>query len=240
MTAVSPVLSIIQLNIARVLQWSPCILVALWVVGVSTKDWARVVLAALFVYIASGQRLADSMGVRWGRTALAIVPFVFPITNCLSQICRVYLGEHGIDFAIFTQAIRSVRDSGIPVTTLVGPKPVDFMSHHFFPFVYALGWSARIALPPHIIGIVVQGFSIAVAIWCFYRFSVTRGIAKHDAAWITCLLCLNPCFRSGVSWGIHDEVLALGLVGLAMIAWTSNRWGLLALALIGVGAFKET
>lgn len=222
------------------LQWSPCILVLLWLLGITTKDTARVMLALLAIHIVMGGNLSENAGIRWGRRALTVVAVIFPLTMIASQLSRVYLGEHGIDFAIFTQAIRSVRDSGVPTTTLVAPTPVNFMSHHFFPFVYILGWGSRMSLPPHAIGIVVQGISLGVAIWCFYRVAVALGFKKGDAGWMAGLVCLNPCIRSGVSWGIHDEIFALGLIGIGFYAWVSDRCGVLALTLLSLGAFKET
>ena len=225
---------------ALFLQWSPCLLVFLWLLGVSTKDAARVVLVSLVAYVATGGKLADHVGIRLGRRALAFVAVIFPLTIIASQLSRVYLGEHGIDFAIFTQAIRSVRDSGVPTTTLVAPTPVDFMSHHFFPFVYILGWASRMSFPPHVIGIVAQGISLGVAIWCFYRVALAVGFQRGDAGWMAGLVCLHPCIRSGVSWGIHDEVFALGLIGIGMLSWVSDRYGVLALTLLSLGAFKET
>ena len=225
---------------ALFLQWSPCLLVFLWLLGVSTKDAARVVLVSLVAYVATGGKLADHVGIRLGRRALAFVAAIFPLTIIASQLSRVYLGEHGIDFAIFTQAIRSVRDSGVPTTTLVAPTPVDFMSHHFFPFVYILAWASRMSFPPHVIGIVVQGISLGVAIWCFYRVALAVGFQRGDAGWMAGLVCLHPWIRSGGSWGRHDAVFALGLIGIGMLSWVSDRYGVLALTLLSLGAFKET
>jgi uncharacterized membrane protein len=223
-----------------IVQWGALLLVFLWICGISTKDAARVILVISCLHVITGGATNETAGSSVCRTALSAVAVVFAPLMILSQISRVYLGQHGIDFAIFTQSIRSVRDVGIPITTLVSPAPVDFLSHHFFPFVYVLGWLSRVTLPPHLIGIVWQGGSLCVAIWCFYRFAIKVGFEKKDAGWFAGLLCLHPCIRSGVSWGIHDELFALGFIGIALLAWIEERWLVVVGALLCLGLFKET
>jgi uncharacterized membrane protein len=170
----------------------------------------------------------------------AAFPWVFIPLICLCQIARVYVGEHGIDFAIFTQVIRSIRDFGEPTTSLVAPEPVSFLSHHFAPFLFGLGWLSRVSLPPYLIGIVFQGLSVGLAVYFFYKFCRQVGFSSVTSGISTTLLCVNPCFRSGISWGIHDEVFALGLVGGALYAWSRQRHALVLGCLLLLTLFKET
>jgi uncharacterized membrane protein len=233
-------LSLLHRVTSRIVQWGALLLVSLWICGISTKDAARVILALSCLHVITGGATNETAGSRVSRTVLGAVAVMFAPLMILSQISRVYLGQHGIDFAIFTQSIRSVRDVGIPITTLVSPAPVDFLSHHFFPFVYVLGWLSRVTLPPHLIGIVWQGLSLCVAIWCFHRFAIAVGFERRDAGWLAGVVCLHPCIRSGVSWGIHDELFALGFIGIALLAWVTERWKVLVGALLCLGLFKET
>jgi len=169
-----------------------------------------------------------------------VFPWLFVPLMCVYQIARLYSGDHGIDFAIFTQAIRSVRDVGAPMTSLVAPEPVSFLSHHFAPFLYGLGWLSRFTLPPYLIGILSQSLSIGVALYFFYQFCRVLGFSTMTSAVATTLLCVNPTFRSGVSWGIHDEVFALGFIGGAFYAWARGNYRAVIACLLLTTLFKET
>ena len=96
----------------------PPALLILWCVGINVKEVSRVacgfLLLGVFLFrvIPKGGRLEPRI-----TAAYTWFPAVFILLVASSQIARVYLGEHGIDFAIFTQVIRSVRDTGFPTTS---------------------------------------------------------------------------------------------------------------------------
>jgi uncharacterized membrane protein len=213
----------------------------MWIAGINTKETSRALLGLAVVLLLVARRVPEASHLS-GRTArlFQFFPLVFVPLLGIYQLVRVYLGEHGIDFAIFTQVIRSIRDIGVPVTSLVAPEPVNFFSHHFAPFFYLLGWCSRISLPPHVVGIVAQVISIGIGVYCFYRFCRALGFSAASAGVAGTLLCINPCFRSGVSWGIHDEVFAVGVIGVALYAWVSDRVLICAGCLLLLGLFKET
>ena len=96
----------------------PPALLILWCVGINVKEVSRVACGFLllgvfwFRVIPKGGRLEPRI-----TAAYTWFPAVFILLVASSQIARVYLGEHGIDFAIVTQVIRSVRDTGFPTTS---------------------------------------------------------------------------------------------------------------------------
>lgn len=219
----------------------PSFLILSALLGINTKEPARVmlVIGLLLMIVRPAMLPATELSAVTVRF-FASFPWVFIPLVCLCQIARVYVGEHGIDFAIFTQVMRSIRDFGEPTTSLVAPEPVSFLSHHFAPFLFALGWLSRVSLPPHLIGIVFQALSVALAVHFFYKFCRQLGFSATTSGISTTLLCVNPCFRSGISWGIHDEVFALGLVGGALYAWIRQRHALVLVCLVLLTLFKET
>lgn len=219
----------------------PPLLLISWMVGFNTKDTARGALgAALVLWGLSKWTIPSPRIHRLTHAVFIVFPIVFTLLMCAYQVGRVYLGDHGIDFAIFTHAIRSVRDTGLPLTTLVAPHEVHFLSHHFAVFLYPLGWLSRITLPPHLIGIVTQFASIGGGICFFFLFCRSIGLSRETAGILSTLLCLHPSFRSGISWGIHDEVFALCIVGAGFYFWANKRHRLVACCLLLATLFKET
>lgn len=219
----------------------PPLLLAMWVFGINAKDTARTAMVLAFVLFLLARRLPTAVSLSSRTYAIfGVFPLLFVSLVGVYQLVRVYLGEHGIDFAIFTQVIRSIRDTGIPTTSLVAPGPVNFFSHHFAPFFYILGWCSRICFRPHEIGILVQSLSVGSGIFFFYKFCRALGFSAGTAGIGATLLCINPCFRSGISWGIHDEVFAIGVIGAALYFWSVQRAVSCAVCLLLLGAFKET
>jgi uncharacterized membrane protein len=219
----------------------PALLLVMWVFGVNTKESARIATVIAIILFLLVRRYPTEKEVS-SRTykVFRIFPFVFVSLVGIYQLVRVYLGAHGIDFAIFTQVIRSIRDTGIPTTSLVAPGPVNFFSHHFAPFFYLLGWCSRISLEPYEIGILAQSLSVGFGVFFFFKFCRALGFSAATAGVGATLLCINPCFRSGISWGIHDEVFAVGLIGAAFYCWLTNRIVSCSLCLLLLGVFKET
>lgn len=219
----------------------PPLLLIFWPLGINTKDTARAALiTSLVLWILSRRKLADVRALRLTQTLFFLFPFVFVTCMCAYQLARVYIGDQGLDFAIFTQAIRSIRDVGQPLTTLVSPHEVNFLSHHFALFLYPLGWLTRLGIAPHIIGIVAQFTSIGLGLLFFFLFCRTLRFSRGTAAVCTTLLCLHPSFRSGISWGIHDEIFALGIIGAAIYSWAHQRHIIVACCLVVSAFFKET
>jgi uncharacterized membrane protein len=227
--------------VRRFIALVPMFLLLLWILGVNPKEVARVFLCVALVDLAlrRGQAMLGTSSRLVLRT-FAVFPLVFVPLIALQQLARVYLGEHGIDFAIFTQVLRSIRDTGLPMTTLVAPEPVNFFSHHFTPFLLVLGWLSRFSFEPHVIGILWQALSIGFAVFFLFGFCLSLGLSRPVAGVFSALLCINPCFRSGVSWGIHDEVFALGFVGAAFYFWSKERFIASAASILALGLFKET
>ncbi len=239
--SVSSAQSIARLVLNGLINIFPPLLLIFWFLGVNTKETARAALIVSFVLILFSRFLPRSAVINPRiLSLLRVFPILFVSLLCFYQLLRVYVGEHGIDFAIFTQVIRSIRDTGVATTTLVGTTTVNFLSHHFTPFLYPLGFLSRFMLEPHQIGIIFQFLSVGIGILFFYKFCLKLGFSRATAGIFSTLLCVNPCFRSGISWGIHDEVFAVGVIGAGLYFWIARKTISCASSLLLLGLFKET
>jgi uncharacterized membrane protein len=225
----------------RLISVIPIVLFLFWLLGVNPKEVARVSLCLVLVYLAvRGKQAMAGTAHPLVLRLCSVFPWVFVPLIAVHQLARVYLGEHGIDFAVFTQVLRSIRDTGLPMTSLVAPEPVNFFSHHFSPFLLLLGGLSKFSFEPHVIGILWQAASVGFAVFFFYGFCVSVGFSRSMAGVSSALLCINPCFRSGISWGIHDEVFALGFVGAAFYFWSRQLFVASVASILALGLFKET
>jgi uncharacterized membrane protein len=215
----------------------------LWAFGVHVSDLARIIVV-IFVGLALWRpefRQIDLPESKWLKRSLVffIVSFLFYVT--LLQIWQTELGRQGIDFAIFTQAIDSISRKGAPVTSLVGMEWRNFIWHHFSPILYVPGLLGFVGMPAYVAGSLVHGVAVSLGALAFWL--TARKVFNHSSAWSLAaltILLVNPSFRHGVLFAIHDEIFALPFLGFAYYGFLSKRHSLAMFCLLGMMLAKES
>ena len=190
-----------------------------FVLSIKTKAACRLCLILLVLLSLKRRRallshpwLPNGFAARMAR----LFPFAFVALVVVHQIAKVFTGGHAVDFAIFSQAIDSISRNGLPITTLIGLHPVNFFTHHFAPVLYLIGLFGGLGIPGWLLGIIAQGLSLSLALYAIFASARYLGLDRHRATIAVTLFCIHPSVRQGLTWSIHDEMFALGFVGMAV------------------------
>jgi uncharacterized membrane protein len=214
-----------------------------WVVGLRIKEAACVlaVLTLLASFVALRAKWRIPLRPESGELfvlryfALAAVPLV-----ALHLVAKVFIGEHGVDFSIFSRLVDSVASGYGPNTTLVGTEKVNFFTHHFTPILYLLGLISALGIPGYLVVILFQAASISLALYALYHVARQLGFSHPLSLVLTSMFCLTPTFRGGTSWAVHDELFALGFVGCAFMWQIRGRSLRAIVAILFAMMCKET
>ena len=218
----------------------------LWVAGVHTNDLARFLVVALVAALVMARiRGIGSDFEAFSPTKLCLVGMVvsllfYGIFLLTEPLLSVYVGSHGIDFAIFSQVVDSISRRHAPLTSLISLEWRNFLTHHFVPFLYVpavlvdLGFSAYASIS---IVHAVCGIGSGVL---FYVFARELNYSSKLSLCFTLLVFVNPTVRHGLFFGVHDEVFSLPFLMFALVAWQKRWASATALALLGAATTKES
>jgi uncharacterized membrane protein len=216
-----------------------------WLAGASLPDLARVfggLLCLIWLCVRAGwlELSRDPelpRGLVWAYGALALLG---PFALAAHLGAKLELGLTGKDFAIVSQLVDSASRRGELATSLLGGGWRPFLSHHFTPAFFVLGFVARTGLQPAHVLVVFNALVLlgtAVAVFCIARhFGFTRGVATVAVG----LFVANPVIRTSFAWSLHDEHLALPALAWAYWAFLRRRFGVFSVCLLALALCKES
>jgi uncharacterized membrane protein len=157
----------------------------------------------------------------------------------ISQICRAWLGGHSVDFTIFTQALSNITAKGAPVTSMIGLEPSNLLAHHFTPVLYLISPLTYIA-PAYVLLPILQVVSFAFALGAIWAYGTHVGIRRPLLSLTLLALVFHPTVRQTLSWSVHDEVFAIGLISWAFYFLLTAAPAAVMLCCLTLFLFKET
>jgi uncharacterized membrane protein len=139
------------------------------------------------------------------------------------QIVQYLAADQGVDFAMFSQVINSIAHKGIPETSLLELRWINFLTHHFSPIWYLPGAVTFFGLAAPYSGIFFHVVSMAGMIWSTYLIARELKFDKVSSLALTCVIFMHPALRVGLSWEIREEVLAMPFIGFAYLFLLRER-----------------
>ncbi|MFT3708112.1 MAG: DUF2079 domain-containing protein [Archangium sp.] len=226
----------------RVPSWAAALLgllpVVLWLVGVFPMDAARVCgVLALVGFVASRD---ESEQPRLLRAFSFLLVLAVPVAVGVHLFLRLTAGLHGIDFAIFSQVVHSIATTGRATTSLLSEQPFDFLSHHFVPVFYVPGALALLGVPAPVALILVSTAALLGALLALRRFCLELGLDPVAANAWALVVGLSVSIRPEMLWGVHDEVLALPLLGWSLVRLQQGKLAQSLVLLLLCAAAKES
>lgn len=214
----------------------------LWFLGIHVADISRGIAGLALISLIFTRSWFSRSFEMTQRKKLFLAGFIglYCLFIAVYQLSKVYAGTQGIDFAIFSQAIDSVYRWGFQAVTLICPDRVNFLGHHFVPYLYIPGALGFFGLPGYISGAVFHALGVAGMAACLYFICRHLKLKPGASLLLTALILMNPSIRHTVFWGIHDETFALPFIALAYLSWQLKRHWLCFLALVFVASTKES
>jgi hypothetical protein len=136
--------------------------VAIWLLGVFPMDVARVCAGLALVGVFAVH--PNSSQPRWIERITFVLLLLVPAAIAAHLLIRLAAGLHGIDFAIFSQVVHSIANTGQATTSLLFAQPVNFLSHHFAPVLYAPGFVAALGVPAPVALVIASCASLLSAL----------------------------------------------------------------------------
>lgn len=212
-----------------------------WIFGVHVTDIARIfgiILGGIFIFFRS-KFIPFKPSCHWSKISiLFILIYIFMIPFYL--ISKVKLGEAGLDFAIFSQAVDSISKYGVPYVSLINGEWKNMLYHHFAPILYVPGWVTFLGVPAYISISVVHTLTFASGLLGFYFFCRKLDFNSNESLIAVVWICLNPTIRHSIFWGVHDETFAFGFISLAYYSWLTCRPWYSLFSLLLICTIKES
>lgn len=216
----------------------PLLTILVWGSGLFAEDVARVLLGFLVVAgVVLWRREMPSLppAATWLFRGLLLA---LPVIVLAHGWSRVLAGRMGDDFALFTQAVHGVATSGVPTTSLLGPEPVNFLTHHFAPILFVPGALTFLGVDAPFALLLVQALALGATLLGLHSAARRLGLGASEAAAWTLVLALCPNVRPELLWGVHDEVLTVPFVVWGVVALLSGR-PVLSMALMVASALGK-
>lgn len=147
----------------------------------------------------------------------------------LSLFFDMRLGRTGIDFAIFTQAIAAIGRDGIPWVSLMTGSPLNFVTHHFVPYLYVPGALAALGVPASTAGAITHFLGLTFGLFALGGIGRTQGLSRNTALALMVAAAFSPTLRISYTWTMNDELYGAPYVMLGLWAWLSGRYALCTL-----------
>lgn len=212
--------------------------VAIWLLGVFPMDVARVCAGLALVGVFAVH--PNSSQPRWIERITFVLLLLVPAAIAAHLLIRLAAGLHGIDFAIFSQVVHSIANTGQATTSLLFAQPVNFLSHHFAPVLYAPGFVAALGVPAPVALVIASCASLLSALLALRRFCMLNGLQASSANAWALATALSVSVRPEMLWGVHDEVLALAFLGWSLVFLQQGHLGRSLLLLLLCSTAKES
>lgn len=205
----------------------PC----LWLLGVHVTDVARVFVAVFGVLLIlqhfRPEFKSDNQGFinlldRLSPALILLIVLIWVEVTC-SSIARVYLGEHGKDFAIFSQTAASFARDYSYAVSVNRNKVGSFMADHTAWILAAPTAFIHLGIHPSVSVILFQNVTLALAIYAMIKLARACGLSRGVALAFTLLWMEVGNVRSLIFWGVQVEYLAIAWVILAYFFWQTKQ-----------------
>lgn len=215
----------------------PLVAILFWGSGQFAEDLSRVLLGVVIVIAVASRSIVFPS---WGTVAFRALLVAMPFVVLAHGWSRVLAGRMGVDFALFSQCVHSISTTGLPMTSLLGAEPVNFLTHHFAPILYLPGAIALVGVDAPLALLLVQAIAFAASLLGLHVAAGRLGLgAMESAAW-SLVLALSPNVRPELLWGVHDEVLSVPFVIWGFVALLSGRPVLSTLLMLSSALGKES
>lgn len=222
----------------RYVQLFAILLLCAYYLGINLKPAALVSLSTVAIFYRFA--LVERFPRRFLRTVLSVVVTIFPLYVFGVEYLRFENDAQGIDFAIYLQSLDHFARYGRLECSLFDLRYHDFLTHHFSPYLYALGMAVRIFKSAPFVAIGAHALGVAAAGWGIYRLVRFFG-ASSDHGWLSLALILFlPVVRIALLWEVHDETYAIAFVVWAYYAIGVGRFRPSLALLAALCAIKET
>ena len=193
------------------------------------------VLAALIVYAIWGhdKRCATpqpSKKVHWGYpVAVAVLAAGFFAAVCVWTVGRYRtFSTPNYDFGIFSQMFYSMKETGLPMTTVERDGLLSHFAVHVSP-IYYLMLPFYCLFPDPATLQVLQAAVLASAVIPLWLIGKQHGLSGLGRLLLCALLLLLPVTSGGTSYDIHENCFLLPLILWLLYAIDRRSWALTAL-----------
>lgn len=176
------------------------------------------VLGVLTVYALRGwDGTSEVHGVSAGKpglcgwlTALGALAF-FGIVSAWT-VCRIYsFSTPTFDFGIFAQMFHSMKNTGLPITTVERDGPLSHFAVHVSPIYYLLlPFYALVPIPATLQ--VLQAAVLASAVIPLWKIGKHHGLNPLLRTLACFMLLFYPAYAGGTSYDIHENAFLTPLI----------------------------
>ena len=179
-----------------------CLLLLFILIVYAVKGWAHAPSHSL-------TRAAEKPTYFWLTVAVGVGFFVFV---SVWTVCRVLsFSVPTFDFTIFAQMFHSMKETGLPMTTVERDGPLSHFAVHVSPIYYLLLPFYCLAPYPATLQ-VLQAAVLASAFIPLWKLGRHHGLAPRVRFLLCLALALYPSYSGGASYDIHENAFLTPLI----------------------------
>ena len=127
-------------------------------------------------------------------------------------VCRVWsFCAPTFDFTIFAQMFHSMKETGLPITTVERDGPLSHFAVHVSPIYYLMLPFYCLAPYPATLQ-VLQAAVLASALIPLWKLGRQHGLAPWQRCLVCLVLALYPAYSGGTSYDIHENAFLTPLI----------------------------
>ena len=163
---------------------------------------------------------------------LCLFACIWTVSRVLGLDCPTY------DMGIFSQMFYSMKETGLPMTTLERDKMLSHFAVHVSPVYYL--FLPFYALVPHPATLqVLQALVVISAVIPLWKLGTHHGLTPWQKLLLCALLLLFPAFLGGVSFDIHENCFLTPLLLWLFYSLEKRKVGMIALFTLLTLSVKE-
>ncbi len=203
------------------------------------------VLAVLLVYCLKGWKGEPELPspVHKGGTVpkillgvLAVGIFLFACVWTVSRVLALFSPSY--DMGIFSQMFYSMKETGVPMTTLERDKLLSHFAVHVSPIYYLL--LPFYAMVPHPATLqVLQALVLVSAVIPLWKLGTHHGLTPWQKLLLCAFMLLYPAFLGGTGFDIHENCFLTPLLLWLFYSLEKRRIGLISLFTLLTLCVKE-
>ena len=176
------------------------------------------VLAVLLFYALRGRnRRPEPLGriqpahpvYLWATAILALGVFLY---LCIWTVGRVaVLGTSTYDFGLFAQMFHSMKETGLPMTTLERDGLLSHFDVHVSPIYYLMLPFYCLAPSPATLQ-VLQAAVMVSSVIPLWKIGTQYGLSAPHRTLLCAVLLLHPAFACGASYDLHENCFLTPLI----------------------------
>ena len=128
------------------------------------------VTIGIVLYRKPSDSTAENTSVR----SLLCLLSLYPIVVFLVQVSRWHNGTQGIDFAIFSQVVHNFSSKNELQTSLIDGQWHHFLTHHFSPYLYAVGFIDKVFNNPELLLLALHSITITSIVSMIFWFLTNK------------------------------------------------------------------